>query len=97
MEIRFYTAGGIRGRLPQEPLTIKESDLSRDEQDTLGKLVLNAKKTTCTITPGDARPDRMYYRIELNDFDGSFSWEVAETNIQEDVWPLVQWLKQREK
>ena len=98
MQIRFYQSGGLLGRAPTEPMVIESALLSEEEARELSRLLDEAKRCPLDFTPTQVKPDAFYYRVEVEDADGSTqAWEASDVEMAKELQPLIAWLRQRNR
>ena len=97
MRIRFERSGGFLPSAMKLDHTINSEDLSPDEVGTLENLVAQAGIADLSQrqAPIKARPDASYYRLTVEDDEGSHSVQASDADMPSDLRPLIKWLTDR--
>jgi len=97
MRIRFERSGGFLPSAMKLDHTINSEDLSPDDVGTLESLVAQAGIADLSKqqAPVKARPDASYYRLTVEDDEGSHSVQASDADMPTTLRPLVKWLTDR--
>jgi hypothetical protein len=97
MQIHFERAGGFVPSAMKRSYVINSDNLSAEDADELQKLIAQADIASLAgrMRASAPRPDVLYYRLIIDDTDGSRTVTASDADMPATLRPLIDWLTER--